>query len=255
MLNDKSQHAAHSFIKCLVIFVLSSSCQFINAQQDQQNLYDSYAGDYEITGTFILSVTHDNGSLYAQATGQKKFLLNSESLHNFSYEGSDQSLHFNIGEDGTVESVTQKVDRFTRNAPKQGVDNVVEIDPHALSDAINMGNTERVKSLLEAGVDPQVLDTRRAANGRYPLNWAALGGDVEIIELLLDAGADINQANLSGFTPLHHAIEGSSVEAARLLIQRGADLSMTNRARQTPLQLAQAMGRSAIVTLIEASTQ
>jgi ankyrin repeat protein len=59
-----------------------------------------------------------------------------------------------------------------------------------------------------------------------------------MISALLDAGANINSANLTGFTPLHHAGEFGSKEAAILLITRGANLALRNRNGQTPEQTA-----------------
>ena len=38
-------------------------------------LYDAYAGDYELAPGFIITVTHEDGKLMAQATGQSKFEL------------------------------------------------------------------------------------------------------------------------------------------------------------------------------------
>jgi ankyrin repeat protein len=57
---------------------------------------------------------------------------------------------------------------------------------------------------------------------------------------LLDAGANINSANRTGFTPLHHAAEAGSKEAATLLITNGANLTLRNMYEQTPEQTATA---------------
>lgn len=126
-----------------------------------------------------------------------------------------------------------------------------DADPHALSDAVLAGDTAKVKSLIESGVDLEVLDNRRNPNGRYALNWAAWQNDVEIIAALLDAGADIDLPNVTGFTPLHHAIENRSTEAIALLIERGADLTTVNRNGNTPEQFAVLTGQSNIVKLIQ----
>ncbi|PCJ20999.1 MAG: hypothetical protein COA96_15390 [SAR86 cluster bacterium] len=94
----------------------------INAypQTHQQN-YDVYTGDYEITPSFVLTITHDEGSLYVQATGQKKFQLNSLAEHEFIYAEREQRIKFNFAESGEVDSITQWIDRFVRNAPKTTV--------------------------------------------------------------------------------------------------------------------------------------
>lgn len=49
-----------------------------NAQKDikvDPKVYDSYAGDYEIAPSFIITVTNEDGKLMAQATSQPKFEL------------------------------------------------------------------------------------------------------------------------------------------------------------------------------------
>src|SRR5262249_31224408 len=77
----------------------------------------------------------------------------------------------------------------------------------ALWDAVIAGNVTQAIMEIRAGADVNGLDTRANFNGRRPLNWAAIRNDTAMIAALLDAGANINSANLTGFTPLHHAAE------------------------------------------------
>ena len=110
----------------------------------------------------------------------------------------------------------------------------------ALWDAVIAGNVTEAIVAIRAGADVNGLDTRAEPNGRRPLNWAAIRNDTAMISSLLDAGANINSANRTGFTPLHHAAESGSKEAAILLIARGANLTLRNRNEQTPEQTATA---------------
>ena len=60
------------------------------------------------------------------------------------------------------------------------------------------GHVEIVQLLLSAGADKDKADN----NGWTPLIWAAGGGHVEIVRLLLAAGADKDKADKDGWTPL-----------------------------------------------------
>ncbi|KAI0485592.1 ankyrin repeat-containing domain protein [Xylaria cf. heliscus] len=57
-----------------------------------------------------------------------------------------------------------------------------------------------VRALIEAGSDPNTIDK----SGMTPLHWAILYGDVDLVELLLDLGADPAK-EVNGATPTHHA--------------------------------------------------
>jgi hypothetical protein len=123
----------------------------------------------------------------------------------------------------------------------EGSEGPGEPDSFALSDAVLARDVARARALIEGGADIHALDRRpnvAGGNGRRPLNFAALNNDVAMIELLLDLGADINQANLSGYTPLHHAVEAQSAEAIALLVSRGADITLKNKRGLTPEEFA-----------------
>ena len=64
--------------------------------------------------------------------------------------------------------------------------------------------------------------------GRTPLHQAAAKGDVEIILILIEYGADVNARTISGETPLMKAIAFYQVEATKILLRLGADPNMKN---------------------------
>ena len=58
------------------------------------------------------------------------------------------------------------------------------------------------------------------------MHAASYAGDAAIAELLIERGADVNDAqNKAGVTPLFPAIEEDHAAVAELLIARGADRS------------------------------
>jgi ankyrin repeat protein len=74
--------------------------------------------------------------------------------------------------------------------------------------------------------------------GKTPLHWATGEGSVEIVRILIDAGADLNVKDKGGNTPLHIAVNEGEPETAILLINAKADLNVQNNDGWTPLHVA-----------------
>ncbi|KAF2218169.1 ankyrin repeat-containing domain protein, partial [Elsinoe ampelina] len=73
--------------------------------------------------------------------------------------------------------------------------------------------------LFDHKADPAV----KLINGSQPIHSAAARGSVGCIKALLEAGVDINVANMTGRTPLHWAVDRRAVDAVRFLLGDGAD--------------------------------
>jgi ankyrin repeat protein len=74
--------------------------------------------------------------------------------------------------------------------------------------------------------------------GLTPLVFAAREGDIESAQLLLDAGAPINETTEYGWTPLLTAVNNRNYRVASMLLDRGADPNLANKGAWTPLYLA-----------------
>src|SRR5262249_58866336 len=72
---------------------------------------------------------------------------------------------------------------------------------------------------------------------------AARGGDLETAERLLESGADVNQGDEQGWTPLNFASGRGNLAMVKLLIEKGADPFKTGRDNRTPYTIALAAGR------------
>jgi ankyrin repeat protein len=83
-----------------------------------------------------------------------------------------------------------------------------------------------------------------------PLADAAERQECAALVRLLEAKADVNQAQVDGTTALHWAAYHDDHEAARLLVRAGADVSAANRYGVTPLVLACESGSATIVELL-----
>ncbi len=107
--------------------------------------------------------------------------------------------------------------------------------------ALNIANTpEIVELLIQVGAD---LESR--LNGETPLIRAVHSGDIWIVNILLDAGAnidttvnDINSPYYNDFTPLMIAVNDGDYDMSVILIRRGANVNYETRDGKTMLMIA-----------------
>ena len=77
----------------------------------------------------------------------------------------------------------------------------------------------------------QLVNERHTETGTTPLLAAAKGGHTRCIEVLLEHGADVNQANCEGWTPLMAAVRFANRDTTRLLLKHKADASVQLKGR------------------------
>ena len=74
----------------------------------------------------------------------------------------------------------------------------------------------------------------------------------EILDIFINAGADINKQNTNnGDTPLHAAIDIEDNYTLRYLLNKGADYSIQNNSRLTPKEVALVTGNKTAVNIID----
>eukprot|EP00834_Sanchytrium_tribonematis_P003464 NODE_134_length_16603_cov_0.784052.p1 type:complete len:820 gc:universal NODE_134_length_16603_cov_0.784052:4696-2237(-) len=111
--------------------------------------------------------------------------------------------------------------------------------------ASRYGQVEVAQLLLDRGADVNF-----EVNDLTPLHSASRYGYVEIAKLLLDRGADINCKNSVGQTPLHFASYHEGTSVVKLLLDRGADVHCKNKNGKTPYDLTE---NKEIKTLLQQS--
>lgn len=119
-------------------------------------------------------------------------------------------------------------------------------DDHGMSsihEAAVGGNIEILKLLIDNGANVNLKDTK----GLRPLHYAAWQGRSEPVFILLRRGANVNEQSLTGDTPLHFACQYGHNDIVQLLLFHQADPSLVNRRQLNPLDLACENGRFHVV--------
>jgi hypothetical protein len=99
--------------------------------------------------------------------------------------------------------------------------------------AAENGNLELINFLLQDGADPNCRDLY----GRTPLQHAASEGQLKAVFSLLVGGANSDARDINGETALHLAASRGSQDIVRCLLKDGADASITTSSGKTAKQL------------------
>ncbi|NER00133.1 MAG: hypothetical protein F6K30_26115 [Cyanothece sp. SIO2G6] len=98
-----------------------------------------------------------------------------------------------------------------------------------------IGDLKKIKNCLKSGLDINIKDF----SGVTALHYAAKGGQLEVGELLINNGADINLSmNSQGGPPLSWAILFKKNQFMELLISKGANINTSDEKQRSPLHLA-----------------
>ena len=112
--------------------------------------------------------------------------------------------------------------------------------------AVDLGNIEMVSILLESGANPNIIGSK----GSTPLQRASKNGHIAIVEKLIKYKADPNQVGVSGWTPLILASEQNHPKIVEILLSAGADVNVTMAGGWTALMFACAYNYPSIVSLL-----
>jgi ankyrin repeat protein len=176
---------------------------------------------------------------------------NASAVKNLLSRGFDVNTRDAQGRTGlfiAVRTPSPKVLQVLLDWPKIDVEARNSKDESPLMLAAFTGQQGLVTRLIERGADVN-------KPGWTPLHYAATGGHVAIMKLLLDRYAFIDAQSPNGTTPLMMAAMYGSEAAAKLLLDEGADPLMKNELNMTAMDFARKVSRTAVAEMIGAAMQ
>ncbi|XP_066954520.1 ankyrin repeat and SOCS box protein 12-like [Macrobrachium rosenbergii] len=112
------------------------------------------------------------------------------------------------------------------------------------------GDSIGLKQVLEGSSSKEWLNYRVRPYMSPPLRLAVSGASCECVELLLNAGAEIDLEDVKGQTPLFVATSCRKIDIMKVLLERGANPDGSRKNRCTPLLIAVRDGFSEGVKLL-----
>lgn len=158
---------------------------------------------------------------------------------------------------GDILSEVAKRDNFewTKLCLSRGAnpnENLVDEHTSLLAAVAELASVEMAALLIEHGAH---------VKGSGAIVMAAEEGKLDMVKLLLDKGADINEIGIEHPTDprykedmgsaLHRAVVGEHEEVVKFLMDNGADVNLKDVMGRTPLALAQGKNNTAIVALLK----
>lgn len=86
--------------------------------------------------------------------------------------------------------------------------------------------------------------------GHSPVHAAATSGNVDILEMLFNNGADLSALAAKNETPLYFAVNNNRLDAARYILKHGGDFSTPTTDGMTPLYAASYNGNTEMVRML-----
>lgn len=120
--------------------------------------------------------------------------------------------------------------------------------------AVKSGDIEAVRQQILSGADVNARD----AEGKTPLMIAAYLGNLPMVRLLIENGAAVNDKNEQGWTALMKAVHNAEqdrgfADVVQLLIDSGADIEAPIGFGVRPLMMAAGYGETAVVEVLLAA--
>ncbi|ELW70899.1 2-5A-dependent ribonuclease [Tupaia chinensis] len=159
-----------------------------------------------------------------------------------SKEGTEKDKHL------LIEAVQRKDVKLVQQLLERGTDVNFQEEEGGwtpLHNAVQQNREDIVELLLDHGADPHL----RKKNGATPFIIAGIVGNVQLLRLFLSKGADVNECDFNGFTAFMEAAAYNKVDALRFLHERGAKVNLGRK----PKMDQEKLGKGGATALMDAA--
>jgi hypothetical protein len=167
-------------------------------------------------------------------------------------------IHARLGELEVAQQIATRVSEIESRNEFGGkvVQNILEHcddDDYAESNSPALGSSVILQHWLQTqGLNPEDLE-QRGSNGDTALMLATRAGELEVVRLLLQAGAAINARNHDGNNALWFACFRDRYDLIEQLVQAGIDIDNQNDNGATALMYAASAGKTEMVQCLLAA--
>lgn len=120
--------------------------------------------------------------------------------------------------------------------------NIIETCAQGGSTALHWGafngDLEMVKLLVQKGADIN----HKTDQGISTLSISVQQGHLEVIRYLIEQGADIHAKNEDGYTAFHWSVEGGHIDVVKYFVEQGTDIGLQGINGNTPLHFSAEKG-------------
>jgi len=120
----------------------------------------------------------------------------------------------------------------------------------AFHDAAARGNQDTLIYFLTGSdeVGGEQIEVNKLDSAKNTaLHWAAGAGKTNVMQVLIQYGANLNLQNIIGDTPLHRATWRDQPDSVKLLLDSGADFTIRNKQGKKALELARSSSVGALL--------
>ncbi|XP_063447888.1 uncharacterized protein LOC134727436 [Mytilus trossulus] len=227
---DGCEKGNYTIVKRLIDYVADVNKRYRNGKTPIEMARE--CRNQDIIDLLIRKGANPDINTNEEADSKQEF---SHSYHNNDLSDTSSSDESNHDEDSSVQNFKPPIsDR--------------EKGEQLLNACINE-NEDEVRDLLELALEKHVLDFSNRY-GKTPLLEACKKQNVTIVNLLIEAGANVNKDDAMCWTPLHEACKVGEKDIVNLLLEKNVNVNACDDRGYSPLLMATQKGCQSIVELL-----